>query len=72
MLPEKAFMPNYYVDVTDHFEEKLKIMSIFESEIADHPFPRSFDNIRSLAVYRGATVGVHYAEAFQVVKIIDK
>lgn len=71
-LPEKVFLPNYYVDVTDYMEKKLEIMRIFESEIAEHPFPRSIENIKALAHYRGASVGVNYAEAFQLIKYIDK
>lgn len=71
-LPEKAFVPNYYIDITDYMESKLKIMEIFESEIGAHPFPRSLDNIRALAHFRGASVGVKYAEAFQLLKYIDK
>ena len=71
-LPEKVFMPNYFVDITEHFEEKCKIMEIFESELATHPFPRSIRNIEALATFRGASVGVEYAEAFQAIKIIDK
>lgn len=71
-LPEKAFIPNYYVDITDFIEEKLEIMKIYESEIAEHPFPRSLTNIRALSQFRGASVGVAYAEAFQLIKFIDK
>lgn len=71
-LPEKVFMPNYYVDVSAFFQEKLDIMKIYESELGEHPFPRSLRNMEALAVFRGASVGVEYAEAFQLVKFIDK
>jgi len=71
-LPENMFIPNYFVDITKTFEEKLQIMQIYESEIGEHPFPRSLRNIEALAVHRGATVGVEYAEAFQMLKYIDK
>jgi LmbE family N-acetylglucosaminyl deacetylase len=71
-FPEKAFIPNYFVDISEYMDEKLRIMSVFESELAPHPFPRSFDNIKALAHYRGATAGVQYAEAFQLVKYLDK
>lgn len=71
-LPEKVFMPNYFVDITSFMEDKIKILQIFESEIGEHPFPRSIDNVKALAHFRGATVGVKYAEAFQLLKYIDK
>jgi LmbE family N-acetylglucosaminyl deacetylase len=71
-LPEKVFIPNYYVDITDFMDMKLEIMKIYESEIDEHPFPRSISNIKALAHFRGASVGVNYAEAFQLLKFIDK
>jgi LmbE family N-acetylglucosaminyl deacetylase len=71
-LAEKAFLPNYYVDITAYLDKKNEIMKIFESEIAEHPFPRSIENIKALAHFRGASVGVQYAEAFQLLKYIDK
>ncbi|SEW44466.1 N-acetylglucosaminyl deacetylase, LmbE family [Chitinophaga sp. YR573] len=71
-LPEKAFIPNYYVDISAYLEEKLDIMKLYASELGDHPFPRSLDNIKALAHFRGATAGVQYAEAFQLLKYIDK
>lgn len=72
VLAEKAFLPNYFVDITDFLDTKLDIMKIFESELGEHPFPRSLDNIKALAHFRGASVGVKYAESFQLLKYIDK
>lgn len=71
-LPEKVFIPNYFVDISKYIQEKIKVMKIYESEIGNHPFPRSLKNIEALATYRGASVGVEYAEAFQLIKYIDK
>ena len=72
ILPEKVFQPNYFVDISDFFKKKIEIMQIYSSELGEHPFPRSNRNIEALAVHRGAIVGVEYAEAFQVIKYIDK
>lgn len=71
-LPEKMFIPNYFVDISSFMNEKLEITKIYSSEIGDHPFPRSIKNIEALAIFRGAMCGVEYAEAFQLVKYIDK
>ena len=71
-LQEKAFIPNYFVDISPFLEKKMEIMEIYESELGEHPFPRSLKNIEALATFRGASAGVKYAEAFQVVKFIDK
>jgi LmbE family N-acetylglucosaminyl deacetylase len=71
-LAEKVFIPNYFVDISDYLETKLEIVKIYSSEIGEHPFPRSLDNIKALAHLRGATAGVKYAEAFQLIKWIEK
>lgn len=71
-LPENHFLPTYFVDISPYLKEKIDIMSIYESEIDEHPFPRSNKNIEALATFRGATAGVKYAEAFQILKFIDK
>lgn len=71
-LPERVFQPNYYVDISPYFQEKARILQIFQSEIGEHPFPRSIKNLEALAIFRGASVGVEYAEAFQLIKFIDK
>ena len=71
-LLEKAFLPNYFVNVTDFLKEKLDVMQIYKSELGEHPFPRSLKNIESLAIFRGASVGVQYAEAFQLLKFVDE
>lgn len=71
-LPERVFQPNYFVDITGHFSKKVEIMKIYASELGEHPFPRSIRNIEALATFRGASVGVEYAEAFQLIKLIDK
>ena len=71
-IPEKFFQPNYFVDISNFIEKKIELMNIYESEVSDHPFPRSSENIRSLSIFRGASVGVRNAEAFQLIKFIDK
>ena len=71
-LFEKVFIQNYYVDITNHIEKKIEIMKIYESELGEHPFPRSIENINALASFRGASCGVKFAEAFQLLKYIDK
>ena len=51
-------------------DKKIEIMSLYESEIGKEPFPRSEQNIRSLAKFRGSTAGVLSAEAFILLKEI--
>ena len=64
------FIPNVFVDISDFMDKKLEIMRVFESEIAQHPFPRSERNIKALATFIGATCGCEYAESFVLIKEI--
>lgn len=66
-VSQDKFNPTYYVDITKYFEEKLEIMKIYKSEIANFPFPRSYESIRSLARIRGSRCGCDFAEAFQLI-----
>ena len=65
-----SFVPNVFVDISDYMDRKIEAMKIYESEIGEHPFPRSEKNIRALATYRGATTGCDYAESFMLLKEI--
>ncbi|MHA1289101.1 MAG: PIG-L deacetylase family protein [Candidatus Thorarchaeota archaeon] len=64
----KVFTPNLYHDISPFIERKIEIMGLFESEAQDNPMPRGPSAIRALARHRGATVGVEYAEAFELVR----
>lgn len=68
--PEKSFIPNVWVDITETFDFKLKAMECYKSQICEYPHPRSLEGIEALAKYRGSTVGVKYAECFMAVRII--
>ena len=65
---DSGFKPNMWVDITKYLNRKIEIMNIFESELGEHPFPRSTMNIRALATYRGATSGCISSEAFMILK----
>lgn len=65
---EDSFIPNVFVDISEFIEKKIEIMKVFETEIAEHPFPRSERNLRALATLRGATCGCEYAESFVLLK----
>lgn len=67
-LPENLFIPGVYSDISDFIEKKLEIMNIYASEVQQPPLPRSLENIRALARYRGSSVSVPYAEAFMLVR----
>ena len=66
----RAFIPTVYSDITPYVDRKIEIMGLYESEAQPEPMPRSPSAIRALARYRGATIGVEYAEAFVLVREI--
>lgn len=68
---EDSFIPNVFVDITEFMDKKLEIMSVFASEIGEHPFPRSLRNLQALATLRGATASCEYAESFMLLKEIN-
>jgi N-acetylglucosamine malate deacetylase 1 len=63
-----GFQPNLWIDISNYLEKKIGIMRLYESELGQHPFPRSEENIRALATFRGATAGVRFAEAYISIK----
>lgn len=67
----EKFVPNFFVDITDTLEEKIEAMKIYDTEIEEVPFPRSLENIRSLASVRGGYCTSKYAEAFCIIKQIE-
>ena len=66
----ETFVPNVFVNIEKYIDKKIEIMKIYKSEIKDHPFPRSEENIKALATYRGGTSGFKYAESFMLLKEI--
>ncbi|MYL35602.1 PIG-L family deacetylase [Pontibacillus yanchengensis] len=65
---DKTFKPNYFVNVTDYMDDKIKALKSYEVEMRNFPHPRSYDGVRYLARVRGMTVGVPYAEAFELIR----
>ena len=63
---------NYYVDITDNINFKLKTCQCHESQInkfKEHGF-NMLDNVATLAKFRGNQCGLKYAEAFNVLKMV--
>ncbi|MFP7159760.1 MULTISPECIES: PIG-L deacetylase family protein [Priestia] len=70
--PDKTFKPNYFVDVTAHMECKLNALRYYDIEMRDFPHPRSYEGIEYLGRLRGMSVGVPYAEAFEIIRRVWK
>lgn len=68
---DTGFVPNFYFNIDQFIDKKVKIMKIYKGEMKKHPFPRSVRSIKALALLRGAQAGCKYAEAFKVVKWVE-
>jgi LmbE family N-acetylglucosaminyl deacetylase len=59
-----AFSPNYFMDINDCLDKKLRALKAYTSEMRPWPHPRSLTAVEHLARWRGAMVGVEAAEGF--------
>jgi N-acetylglucosamine malate deacetylase 1 len=66
MQGDYFFKPNHFVEVGDTMDIKIEALSCFESQLRNFPHPRSLDTVKHLLAYRGSTIGVIAAEAFEV------
>lgn len=68
--PGTSFTPNFFVDITDTLELKIKAMRRYVSEVREFPHPRSKKAMRITGARWGIQVGCSAAEAFEVVRMI--
>lgn len=68
---QESFVPNYFVDISATLEKKLKALKIYDCEMRDWPHPRSVKGVEHLAHWRGCSVGVEAAEAFEVGRLLQ-
>ena len=66
-MEEKSFQPNLFIDISKFLEKKIKICNFYKTEFRKHPFPRSKESIKALAILRGSQSGYKAAESFKVV-----
>ena len=66
------FSPNWFVEIDNTIELKLKSLECYTSEMRNWPHPRSIKGVEILASYRGTLIGVNYAEAFMLGRKIIK
>jgi len=65
-----GFRPNVFVDITNYIDLKLESMHMYDSESREFPHPRSLDSLRAIARRWGSVVGVEYAEAMELIRLI--
>jgi len=66
----QPFTPNWFEDVSQTLDFKLKALEAYKLEMRDWPHSRSIESAKILARWRGASVGVEAAEAFMLIRQI--
>jgi LmbE family N-acetylglucosaminyl deacetylase len=67
-LQHSAFLPNVFRDISPFMESKIKMMDMYRTQLQAKNMPRNAEPIRALGRYRGASIGVEYAEAFMLIR----
>lgn len=65
-----AFDPNVFEDISDYVDLKVRALETYKSQVEPYPAARSSRAAKSLAEYRGTTVGLRAAEAFTLIREI--
>lgn len=64
------FKPNYFVDISNTRALKVIAWSRYVSEYREYPHPRSLDGVEGLYKWRGKSIGIDAAEAFEIGRIV--
>lgn len=68
----KNFIPNYFVNIEKFIKYKLKASKCYHKELKKYPHPRSLKAIENLSKYRGSQSGFKFAEAFEIIRNLEK
>jgi len=71
-LVKKSIHPNVFENIESELTYKFKAMRSYKSEIEKFPHPRSLEAIENLSIQRGIECGLKNAEAFQLLKSVEK
>lgn len=67
-----SFHPNLFVDIQKEWPDKERALMVYENELRSYPHSRSLEAVKNLAKLRGNQIGLHMAEAFQVLRKIER
>jgi len=66
------FKPNYFINIKNELDKKIKAIQIYKNELRKFPHPRSIENIKNSAHRWGAVSGFYAAEAFEMIRKFEK
>ncbi len=67
---QQAFIPNCAVDISEQLDIKMMALEAYAEEMRPFPHARSYEAVKSLAVLRGAQMGMTAAEAFVIARFL--
>ena len=65
------FVPNWFEDISETLELKIRALNAYKTEMRRWPHARSIKAVENLAKWRGASMGYKAAEAFMLVRNIS-
>lgn len=70
---EPTFAPNVFMGLTsEDVRKKLEALACYRSEARERPHPRHASRVDSLAAVRGGQIGAEYAEAFVLLREVQR
>lgn len=68
----RLFVPNFFVNISSSLKDKIKAIKAYKGEFKKKPHSRSIDGIKNLSKIRGNQCGLRNAEAFEIIRFINK
>ena len=68
----RRFQPNLFVDIARFENKKIQALEIYEAELRKWPHPRSIQAVEYQMRLRGAQAGLNAAEAFCILREIER
>ena len=62
------FVPNWFEDISDELELKIKALEAYHSEMREWPHSRSIKGVKYLSRWRGSSMGYEAGEAFMLLR----
>lgn len=69
---KKNFLPNYFLNIEKFLKYKIKAIKCYKNELKKYPHSRSVMGIKNLGKIRGHQSGLKFAEAFEIIRKIEK
>ena len=66
------FNPNYFVNISNFFKNKMELLKIYHYELRPFPHPRSKESIEAQARLSGTQCGFRNSERFEVIRELKK